>query len=174
MTRHVLLAMLFALPAGGHERDPCEKRGTSVLVDTVAHELRLCRQGRSTRTFPVAIGSGGTGKRRRGDAKTPLGTYPLGTPRASKRFGTFIPIAYPTPAQRQAGHTGGDVGVHGPARAFAWAGALNNQFDWTQGCIAVASDTEIAELAAWVRKVGAREIHLVEGDPPVPERTKEK
>jgi murein L,D-transpeptidase YafK len=105
----------------------------------------------------VALGSGGVGKARQGDKRTPLGSYPLGEPRASQKFGTFIPVAYPTPTQRKRGYTGGAVGVHGPPTRVPWIGRL---FDWTAGCVALASRAEIEEVADWARRAHPVAIHL--------------
>ncbi len=151
-----LLFLAFAWPA--HAADPCADRGTSIVVLTAQRVLHRCEEGRTTGTYPVALGRGGLGKEREGDGRTPLGTYPLGAPRASAKFWTFIPLAYPTPAQRRLGFTGGAVGVHGPPRKLGgWFGRL---FDWTKGCVAVATRAEIEEIAAWARRVRPRAIHL--------------
>lgn len=131
--------------------EPCAGRARAVIVSTRARELRLCERGKTSRTFAVALGTGGDDKRVRGDARTPLGTYPLGAPRASASFGTFIPLGYPTAQQRRQGFTGSDVGLHGPGRDSRFLGAVNTSVDWTLGCIAVASDREIEEVAAFVR-----------------------
>jgi murein L,D-transpeptidase YafK len=152
------LALCALLP--GASAAQCPAAGAVVAVDTRAHRLHLCRDGREERSFAVAIGSGGAGKRLAGDKKTPLGTYGLGAPRPSKQFGTFVPVAYPTTAQRANGFTGGDIGVHGPKRGFRFLGSLNVKIDWTLGCIAVASDDEIAAIAAWVRAAPGATIAL--------------
>lgn len=136
-------------PARGQ---PCAGNGTSISIDTRARKLYLCEQGSLRGEHRISIGKGGTAKRRRGDHKTPIGTFPLGKPRASKAYKLFIPIGYPTAAQRKQGFTGGAIGIHGPKRELAWAGALSSLVDWTQGCIAVGRDQEIARIAAWVRK----------------------
>ncbi|MCW7541056.1 L,D-transpeptidase family protein [Aquabacterium sp. A7-Y] len=150
--RALWLGALAALPAGAAPpADPCRGHGTVLLVRTASHEMRQCEDGRSRRTWRVALGSGGIDKRREGDAKTPLGSYPLGRPRPSQQFGIFIPVGYPTPEQAQRGYTGSAIGVHGPARAWRHLGALNTSTDWTLGCIAVASDATIEEIARWVR-----------------------
>jgi murein L,D-transpeptidase YafK len=149
-------AALFALTGprlarGIETTDPCAGRATSVLVEVKARALQLCRGGRTEGTYAVAFGRGGVGKQAEGDNKTPLGTYAIGTPRASERYDTFIPIGYPTEAQRRRGATGGGVGMHGPRRAYRWARRANTWIDWTRGCIAVATDDAIREIAAWVR-----------------------
>jgi murein L,D-transpeptidase YafK len=125
----------------------CPSLDPVVVVDTGAHRLRLCEQGRVERELPVALGRGGIGKSQEGDGKTPLGTYPLGPPRPSRRFHHFIPIQYPTRAQIRHGLTGGEVGIHGPDRRTSFLGRWSVAVDWTRGCIAVA---DIDQVVAWV------------------------
>ena len=76
----------------------------------------LCQENKPVGEYKVALGKGGINKIKQGDNKTPLGEYTLGIPRPSSRFGTFIPIGYPTQEQISKGYTGGDIGVHGPYR----------------------------------------------------------
>jgi L,D-peptidoglycan transpeptidase YkuD (ErfK/YbiS/YcfS/YnhG family) len=149
-----LLVVSLATPARGQDRppSPCLPGETGVVVVVRDHQLALCERGRFVARYPVALGSGGVGKRRQGDAKTPLGVYPLGTPRASQSFGTFVPVGYPTPAQKKLGYTGFAVGIHGPPRGSTVTSPLNTAFDWTLGCIAVGSDAEMDAISAWLRR----------------------
>jgi murein L,D-transpeptidase YafK len=151
----VLCCVVTLLTGHPSQAADCPKGEPLLLVDTAAHELKLCEKGVALRAFRVALGSGGTGKARTGDDKTPLG-YPLGTPRPSGRFGVFIPVRYPTKEQLAKGLTGGDVGIHGPDRHFAQLGAATTWVDWTAGGVAVGSDEAIQAIAAWVKskKVG--------------------
>jgi len=138
----------------------CAATDSRIVVETAKHRLALCSGGQESAVFGIRLGRGGVGKRVEGDGKTPLGTYPLGAPRPSKRFGTFIPIGYPTAEQRNQGFTGGDVGVHGPLRWVRWLGSLVNTFDSSDGCVGVATDEEINEIAAWIAKVHAQTIEI--------------
>jgi len=131
---------------------------TLLFADTAAHTLTLCDRGKPTRSFTVRIGHKGTGKSREGDGKTPLGVYPIESPRASADYGIFIPIAYPTVEQRRRGFTGSSVGVHGPSRGVRWAGAFVNTFDTTDGCIGIATDSEMNQIADWARASHAKRI----------------
>src|SRR5512138_3184523 len=97
---------------------PCPASGDAVVVLTADRALWLCTAGTPAGRFEVALGRNGVGKRRRGDGRTPLGRYVLGAPRPSARYGTFIPIAYPTAAQASRGFTGSAVGIHGPPRGM--------------------------------------------------------
>jgi murein L,D-transpeptidase YafK len=141
-------------------KSACPAKEVVLLIDTSAHELFLCKNGVPSRAFSVALGRGGTGKTRIGDDKTPLGVYALGAPRASSRFGVFIPVGYPTQEQAVQGFTGADVGVHGPDRHYAWLGGASLWVDWTSGCVAVGSDEAIQTIAAWVKSTGVSRVQL--------------
>lgn len=157
----VVLAALFLAPLVPAAAPPdlvCQGRPTGVVVRVHEHILVACEDDHVRQRARVSLGTGGIGKTRQGDRRTPLGEYELGEARPSQRFGLFIPIGYPTPEQVLMGFTGGDVGIHGPTRPFRWAGPVNAQVDWTQGCIALATDEEVDALRAWMTRSGA---HLV-------------
>jgi murein L,D-transpeptidase YafK len=138
----------------------CTALDARIIVDLKKHALALCNGEQTVDTFHVRLGRGGVGKTKEGDGKTPLGTYPLGEPRPSKRFGTFIPIGFPTEEQRKLGYSGSAVGVHGPPRWAKVFGSLVNTFDLSDGCVGVARDSEIEKIANWVRTTSARTIEL--------------
>jgi murein L,D-transpeptidase YafK len=148
-----LLVLLSCSPAARTDssNQSCAVDGDVVVVDTTAHALWLCSDHRAVAHFSVALGRGGLDKTREGDGRTPLGSYSLGEPRASHRFGIFIPIAYPTAEQRARGFTGKDVGIHGPDRRSAWLGRVTTWIDWTAGCIATGTESEISQIATFVR-----------------------
>jgi len=151
----LVAALPLALMLTGCRRtatDPCSSPDTAIVVVVPDHSMWLCERGHAQARYRVAVGGGGAGKMVEGDGKTPLGTYGLGTPRPSARFGLFIPVAYPTEEQKRQGFTGRDVGIHGPDRRCRWAGGLNSLFDWTAGCIALGSDDELQQVAAFVRE----------------------
>jgi murein L,D-transpeptidase YafK len=151
-TRGLRALLAFALLTGwAAAASDCPKDQRVILVDTAAHELKLCESGIAVKAFRVALGSGGTGKAKEGDDKTPLGVYLLGAPRPSARFGVFIPVGYPTKEQTAKGLTGRDVGIHGPDRHFAFLGGASVWVDWTAGCVAVGSDEAVQTIAAWVK-----------------------
>jgi hypothetical protein len=142
----------------GAKINPCEGYKTAVLVDTKQHKMWLCQENKPVGEYKVAIGKGGINKIKQGDNKTPLGEYTLGIPRPSSRFGTFIPIGYPTQEQILKGYTGGDIGVHGPYRFFKWLGNATVWPDWTQGCIAVGTYKAVSEVARWLKEQKAGKI----------------
>lgn len=133
------------------ENNPCNGQNTSVVINTDSRKMYLCKNNKLHQEFKIAIGKKGTGKQKEGDKKTPLGEYSLGNPRDSSRFGTFIPVGYPTPEQKKQEFSGSDVGIHGPFRLFKWFGSINTWMNWTQGCVAVGSDAEISSIAQWVK-----------------------
>jgi hypothetical protein len=130
----------------------CPDTGPAVAVLTRKRELWLCRDGALEQRFQVALGQQGLDKRRKGDGRTPLGTYGLGPPRPSGQFGIFIPIEYPTREQARQGLTGGTVGIHGPPRGKAEPGFPTTAFDWTLGCVATGTDEDIEVIARFVRE----------------------
>jgi hypothetical protein len=159
----VAATALLALVAGCGEdgrANPCASAAPYLLVDTAEHRLLACEGRRLALTFGVRFGTGGVGKTREGDGKVPLGEYPLGQPRPSSKYGTFIAIGYPTPAQQKQGLTGSAVGLHGPDRRLTWLGPVNNWFDTTDGCVGLATDADMNRLAAWVSASRANAILL--------------
>jgi len=94
----LLTAAVLLLPSSSSSPSPspsareCRPGETGVVVDTRSHQMHLCRAGQSDRSFAVALGSGGVGKQKQGDARTPLGRYGLGAPRGSKNFHIFVPV----------------------------------------------------------------------------------
>src|SRR6478752_5749336 len=74
-----------------------------INVHTTKQILNICKHGTVIKTFKVALGNNGIGKKQAGDNKTPIGLYSLAHPRKSKQFKVFIPILYPTTKQLAAG-----------------------------------------------------------------------
>ncbi len=148
----LLVAVLPAQPGQDAPSETCAGYPAALVVDTARRTMVTCRDRRTEGTFRVSLGRGGIDKRARGDRKTPLGEYDLGTPRSSARYGLFIPIGYPKPEQKANGRSGGDIGIHGPHREFLWLGKDSTDVDWTLGCIAVGTDEEIVEVARWVQE----------------------
>ncbi|MCO4763877.1 MAG: L,D-transpeptidase family protein [Myxococcales bacterium] len=165
----LLLGLLCLLPAVvGHwtasrEPSPCpEQHAAQVVVETAARKLHLCREGQSDAAFAIAIGQEGVGKRREGDRKTPLGTYPLAKARPSASgLHRFMLIGYPTKPQRAQGWTGSAVGIHGPPRWAARANLGLSSWGWTLGCVAVGTDHEMDRIAEWAAKHRVTTISLL-------------
>lgn len=122
-----------------------------INVHTAKRILNICKHGTVIKTFKVALGNKGVGKKQAGDNKTPIGLYGLAHPRKSNQFKVFIPILYPTTKQLASGYTGRDVGIHGPTQSSNWFGWLNNLPNSTRGCIAVGKNNHIEYVANWVK-----------------------
>ncbi|MEI7706396.1 MAG: L,D-transpeptidase family protein [Deltaproteobacteria bacterium] len=151
MLAAVTLALLLAADPA---RPACPASGMVVAIFTLQRQLWLCRDGVETARIPVALGRGGSDKYRKGDGRTPLGAYALGEPRPSSRYGTFIPIRYPTEDQARRGHSGESLGIHGPPRGQAEPDYPTTAVDWTLGCIATGTDADVEAVAAFVRRYG--------------------
>ncbi len=152
-----MLRLLKSLPT----ENLCQGRGTSLVALTDIQVVYLCKNDQPVANYDFSLGFMGLNKRREGDLKTPVGTYTLGPPKQSDRFGIFMPIGYPTLEQKRRGYTGSDVGLHGPKRAARCAGFLNVAVNWTQGCLAVASDIFIKEIAKFVVNNKVRQITIL-------------
>lgn len=124
---------------------------SGINVNTAKRILNICKHGSIIKTFKVAIGYKGVGKKHAGDNKTPMGLYGLSYPRKSRQFKVFIPISYPTAKQVATGYTGRDVGIHGPLQSSAMFDWLNNLPGATRGCIAVGKNNHIEYVANWIR-----------------------
>jgi murein L,D-transpeptidase YafK len=135
-------------------------REAHLVVTSVERRVTLCDERREVESFKVRLARNGTGKIRAGDARVPLGTYKLGVPRDSEKYGLFIPIGYPTARQAAAGYTGNAIGVHGPPRATRWLGSLADSFVKTQGCIGLATDDQMRQVAAFVRARHVRTVSI--------------
>lgn len=178
----IVLAGLFAAaslaPAG---KAIAQSSEVWLLIDTSALTLSVMEGENTLFTYDnIAIGSNGSTRAKRvKDEKTPLGEFSINGIRSSTRFRLFLSINYPNMehARRalkngsispQVFHTvseawrngvtppqntklGGQLGIHGVG-----AGSLeiHNNFNWTNGCIALTNE-QVEELAGWVR-VGTR------------------
>lgn len=149
--------------AGAAANDPCG-RASQLLSRHGLHlvylkeEHMLCLQdGTSTTWFSAASHGRKAGKKRfERDERTPEGAYTVSPARPSRRFGTFLPISYPSAqdvrhARAQGQQPGGAIGIHGPQDWYAFLGSWQAAIDHSDGCIVVDRQA-IAELAARVRR----------------------
>lgn len=142
------------------------------------------REGERVRaTFPIALGRGGPGdKRKLGDRKTPVGTYRIVGVDNSTAFDTFLRLNYPNVKDAFYGlksrlisrpefdrivtalrnnqvppqntRLGGAIGIHGLGEETPEKVHIQNKLDWTQGCIALRNH-DLHELRSFV-DVGTR------------------
>jgi murein L,D-transpeptidase YafK len=112
-------------------------------------------------SYPVSLGPGGAGfKRREGDRVTPTGHYKV-VSRGPSQFKVFMRLDYPNAEDwarfrklkadgtlPKGATIGGDIGIHGgtpPGLNHDKDAPLEHR-DWTLGCIGVEDD-EINEIA---------------------------
>ncbi len=130
------------------------------------------------KTFQIAVGSGGLGdKIRRGDNKTPIGSYRVTFFKENSDFHLFMQLNYPNAKDalhglknkiidrkefgliinalkrkvipNQETDLGGSIGIHGIGEENEEKLALHRDENWTQGCIAMRND-EIDQLRKFV------------------------
>ncbi len=145
----IIFLLSIVLPVASFANTSTCHLPNGINVSTKKQIMHICKHGSVVKTFQVAIGYNGAGKRRAGDNKTPVGLYGLASPRKSTQFKMFIPILYPTPKQLAAGYTGRDVGIHGPTQSSGWL--WNHLPGATRGCIAVGQNNYIEYVANWVK-----------------------
>ncbi|MGB5278550.1 MAG: L,D-transpeptidase [Gammaproteobacteria bacterium] len=169
----LILSILLVMPAdAAANRD----RDIWILVDTQAMVLSVLEGNRARRTYnEIAIGRAGTTQNKvSGDSKTPLGDFRLVRIAPSDVFHRFLGIDYPTLAHAERGlragtigrehynaiqqalkakaippqetPLGGYIGIHGVG---AGDPAVHQNFNWTQGCIAL-TNRQIDDLSKWV------------------------
>lgn len=148
-----------------------------LAIDTRGLTLSVMQGDTILKTYEnIAIGSNGaTRDKRARDEKTPLGEFRINAVRDSRRFHLFLSIDYPSMehARRaladeridsaeyaalsqawdrgeeppQDTGLGGHLGIHGIGSGSL---EIHNNFNWTDGCIAITNE-QVEELAAWVR-----------------------
>jgi len=133
---------VFALQKG-----PVDK----ILIEKKERRLTLILKGKVLKIYKIALGGDPIGpKERRGDNKTPEGTYVIDSRNRGSRYHLSLHISYPNEKDkkraRQLGVSpGGDIMIHGIKNGLSWVGDLHTEVDWTKGCIAV-TDEEIEEI----------------------------
>jgi tetratricopeptide (TPR) repeat protein len=134
---------LFAFPKG-----PAEK----ILIEKNERRLTLFSKGKVLKTYKIALGGNPDGpKERKGDNKTPEGTYVVDSRNRGSRYHLSLHISYPNKKDKKRAKQlgvspGGDIMIHGLKNGFSWVGDRHREVDWTKGCIAV-TDEEIVEIA---------------------------
>ena len=125
----------------------------SIVVEKGKRTLTLFSAGLAVRTYKVALGLQPLGdKVKKGDNRTPEGTYFIDFKNPQSKYYKALHISYPDVAHSERAKSlgvspGGDVMIHGLPPKFASYGASHTQWDWTEGCIAV-TDKEMDEIFA--------------------------
>jgi murein L,D-transpeptidase YafK len=133
------------------QKGPADK----ILIEKKERLLMLLSRGKVLKTYKIALGGNPDGpKERKGDNKTPEGTYVIDSRNKDSRYHLSLHISYPNEkdkkrAKKLGVSPGGDIMIHGIKNGFSWAGDYHTDVDWTKGCIAVTDD-EIEEIARLV------------------------
>ncbi len=110
--------------------------------------------------YHVTFGGSPKGhKQQEGDQKTPEGRYMLDYVKEDSSFYRSMHISYPNQADKdnakQLGVSpGGFIMVHGQRNYLGWLAPITQQFNWTDGCIAL-TNVEMDEFLSLV-KVGTQ------------------
>ncbi|WP_265088950.1 murein L,D-transpeptidase family protein [Psychrobacter sp. CMS30] len=126
-----------------------------VFVDKSARTLQLLSDNKVIKTYHIALGGNPVGhKQQQGDKRTPTGSYILDYKNEKSKFYRSIHVSYPNAADKARAKSrgvspGGDIMIHGQKNGFGHLAAINQQRDWTDGCIAV-TDNEMDEIMAAV------------------------
>jgi murein L,D-transpeptidase YafK len=127
-------------------------RAEAVVVKKGERKLYLVRSGEYFREYPIVLGGDPIGhKQEEGDQRTPEGDYVLDRRNPNSAFHLSIHISYPNAEDRARAEArgvspGGMIMIHGQRNGLGWLGGLLQQWDWTDGCIAV---TDVAMEEIW-------------------------
>ena len=126
-----------------------------VLIEKKKRRLTLISGGKAIKTYKIALGGNPVGpKERKGDNKTPEGTYTIVSRNRHSDYHLSLRISYPNGkdvkrAKALGVSPGGDIMIHGIKNGLAWLGGFHSEIDWTEGCIAV-TNKEMEEIARLV------------------------
>lgn len=136
-----------------------------VFVDKSARRLQLLSADKVIKSYHIALGGNPIGhKQQEGDQRTPIGLYTLDYKNEKSQYYRSIHVSYPNAAdkshaKKRGVSPGGAIMIHGQKNGFGALAMLNQQRDWTAGCMAVTND-EMDEIMAAV-KIGTP-IEIVE------------
>lgn len=123
----------------------------SIVVEKGKRTLTLFSAGLAVRTYKVALGLQPLGdKVKKGDNRTPEGTYFIDFKNPQSKYYKALHISYPDAAHQERARelgvpAGGDVMIHGLPDRFKSYGESQADNDWTEGCIAL-SDQQMDEI----------------------------
>ncbi|WP_170404846.1 L,D-transpeptidase family protein [Ruegeria arenilitoris] len=130
---------------------------TSLVINKGARKLYLLHNQTILKEYKVDLGFAPNGtKTKRGDGRTPEGSYLIDRRNPNSRYHLSLGISYPNSndiAQAKAAGVdpGGDIFIHGQPRKRSELKRAKKTPDWTAGCIAVKNE-EIEEIYAMVNK----------------------
>lgn len=116
-----------------------------IVVVKSERKMYLIDNGAIFKIYDIGLGQEPEGhKQKRGDMKTPEGTYYIDGHNPNSRFYLSLSINYPDAedkyhAKKRGHDPGDDIVIHGMRGRGSRAQFLENG-DWTEGCIAVTND----------------------------------
>lgn len=122
-----------------------------VIVQKKDRVILLMKNGKEFRRYTISLGGNPIGhKLQEGDQRTPEGNYILDYKKSDSSFYKAIHVSYPNiedkkQAKQLGVNPGGFIMIHGQKNGFGWLSGLAQQFDWTDGCIAV-KNAEMDEI----------------------------
>jgi len=131
-----------------------------VKVDKSENRMYLLENEKVIKEYHVAFGGSPKGhKEQEGDQKTPEGLYTLDYKKEDSSFYRAMHVSYPNQAdldnaKSKGVSAGGFIMVHGQKNRLGWLSSITQQFNWTNGCIAL-TNKEMDEFMSLV-KVGTK------------------
>ena len=117
-----------------------------VKVDKSQSKMMLLSQGEVVREYQVVFGASPQGhKQQEGDEKTPEGIYTLDYKKEDSSFYRSMHVNYPNDQDKQQADArgvspGGFIMIHGQRNYMGWLAPIMQNFNWTDGCIAITND----------------------------------
>lgn len=123
-----------------------QEKADYVFVDKSSSTLILLKSGKILKSIKVVFGRQPVGhKEKRGDQRTPEGTYWLDYKKSDSDFYKSIHVSYPN--QQDIDHAklkgvdpGDQIMIHGQKNGYARLARFTQQENWTDGCIAVTNE----------------------------------
>lgn len=121
----------------------------TIVVEKKAHKMYLYRNNTLQKTVPISLGKNPVGpKIKRGDMKTPEGTFWITQKRCNPKYFRSLAISYPlasdrAKARRRGVDPGGNVTIHAqvPWNRTGYGDKYTLSKDWTEGCVAITNST---------------------------------
>ncbi len=116
-----------------------------VKVDKSANKMYLLDGEKTVKEYHIALGANPQGhKQQEGDERTPEGVYTLDYKKEDSSFYRAMHISYPNQqdiesAKARGVSPGGFIMVHGQRNGLAWMAPISQNFNWTNGCIALTN-----------------------------------
>lgn len=124
-----------------------------VLIEKSARKMSLLSGRKTVAQYDIDLGFNPTGhKEQEGDGRTPEGFYKISGRNPKSKYFLSLKISYPNEqdmqfAAKKGISSGGDIMIHGLPNALSFLGIRKKlKKDWTQGCIAVQTNSEMKEI----------------------------